>query len=137
LVKVFDATDLTAGRLASIVAKMALEGEKIEIINAEKAVISGNKKQIFDNFKQKRDRGTPFHGPYYPKRSDLILKRIIRGMLPYKRERGIKAMKDIMVYIGNPNNKQGETIESINLKKMKIDKYIYLEDLSKKLGAKQ
>ena len=137
MVRIFDATDLVAGRMASIVAKMALEGERVDIINSENAVISGSKKEIFANFEQKRNRGEPFHGPFYPKRSDLILKRIIRGMLPYKKERGIKAMKRIMVYLGNPKNKNGETIKDINLNKMKIDKYVYLKDISKKLGAKQ
>ena len=137
MVKIFDATDLIAGRLSSIVAKMALEGHKIEIINAERAVISGSKVDIHAKFKQKRDRGEPFHGPFYPKRSDRILKRMVRGMLPYKKERGRTALKNVMVYVGNPNNKKAETIESINLKKMKVDKYVYLEDISKKIGAKQ
>ena len=137
MVRVINATDLIAGRLASHVAKMALEGERIEIINAEKAVISGRKGEILENFKQKRDRGEPFHGPFYPKRSDRILKRMVRGMLPYKRERGRNALKNVMVFIGNPKNREAETIDSINLKKMRVDRYIYLEELSKKLGAKQ
>ncbi|RLI06236.1 50S ribosomal protein L13, partial [Candidatus Bathyarchaeota archaeon] len=38
---VIDASGLILGRMASIVAKRLLEGEQIEIVNAEKAVVSG------------------------------------------------------------------------------------------------
>lgn len=137
MVDTIDATDLIVGRLASKVAKRALEGERIEIINAEKAVISGDKIMTFKNFKQKIDRGEPSKGPFYPKRPDRIIKRIIRGMLPYKRERGRKALKRIKVFIGNPEQiKEAKTIKSINYHKMKVHKYIRLEDLSRKLGSK-
>lgn len=132
-----DATDLIAGRLASHVAKRALEGERINIINAEKAVISGNKVKTFQDFKQKVDRGEPSNGPFYPKRPERILKRMIRGMLPYQRGRGREALKRIRVFIDNPEDaKDAKTIKSINYHKMKVHKYIRLGDLSKKLGSK-
>ncbi|MFH1328337.1 MAG: uL13 family ribosomal protein [Candidatus Bathyarchaeota archaeon] len=40
---IVDATNLIVGRLASSVTKRLLSGEKIVIINAEKAVFSGKK----------------------------------------------------------------------------------------------
>jgi len=40
MVTVIDSENLLVGRLASMVAKRALAGEEIAVINAEKAVIS-------------------------------------------------------------------------------------------------
>jgi len=86
-----DATGLIAGRLATFVAKKLLEGETIEIINSEKAVVTGKKKDVLTKFKQKVARGDPHHGPYYPKSAERILRRIIRGMLPFRQARGREA----------------------------------------------
>ena len=54
-----DANNKIVGRLGTVVAKKALLGEKIDIVNAENAVISGRKDVIFAKFKQKVSRGTP------------------------------------------------------------------------------
>ena len=43
---VIDAKNLILGRMASIVAKRLLNGERIIIVNAEKAVISGKRLSI-------------------------------------------------------------------------------------------
>jgi len=138
LVEVIDATNLIAGRLSSTVAKKALEGEKIHIVNAGKAVISGDKINTFKKYKQKRDRGDPGFGPKFPKRADLILRRIIRGMLPYKKERGRNAMRNIKIFIDYPEElkQKAKTIESLDFRKMKVQKRITLKDLSQRLGTK-
>ena len=44
---VIDATNATMGRLASYVAKQALLGKQIAIVNSEKAIITGNKLNTF------------------------------------------------------------------------------------------
>ncbi|RLI36579.1 hypothetical protein DRO60_05575, partial [Candidatus Bathyarchaeota archaeon] len=54
---VIDATGLVLGRMASIVAKRLLMGERIAIINAEKAVISGKKKAIVNRYKDRLQIG--------------------------------------------------------------------------------
>ena len=43
---IVDAKDLVVGRVASFCAKKALLGEEIIVINVDKAIISGNKKNI-------------------------------------------------------------------------------------------
>ena len=48
---ILDATNLILGRMATAVAKKALLGEKIDIVNCENAVISGNKYQILERYK--------------------------------------------------------------------------------------
>ncbi len=135
--KIIDGTDLIAGRLATTVAKMALEGEVIRIVNADKVIISGEPKTIIKSFTDKIHRGNALNGPYQPRRADLILKRIIRGMLPYKKERGIKAFKRIKAFLGVPDEFKSNliTIKGISFAESNINKHISLGELSKRLGG--
>ncbi len=140
---VVDAKDHILGRLASKVAKLALEGNEVIILNAEKVVISGtNKKNVEEFFKEKHERGDPYHGPFYPRYPDQIVKRVIRGMLPYKKERGRKAFKRIKAYIGIPEELQEEAKNAVKFDDCLVEnlnkraKFEYLENVSKKLGAK-
>lgn len=135
---IIDATDLVAGRLASRVAKLALEGEVIRIVNAEKAIISGRRNAIIKEFVKRVNRGNALAGPFYPKRADRVLKRIIRGMLPYKKERGGKAFKRIKTYLGVPSDlkDKAKTIKDLHLGNSNIQRYITLNDLSSQLGGR-
>lgn len=132
---IIDAKNAVVGRLASDVAKKLLNGDKILIINAEQAILTGNPQQIKANYFERRTRGSPQHGPFFPKRPDLILRRIIRGMLPYKKHKGRNAMKRLRIFVGFPENAQGKHI-MISEKAMKPVKtnYITLANLSKSLG---
>ena len=47
MVLYIDASDTILGRLASYVAKRALEGEEVIIVNCEKCIVSGNRENIF------------------------------------------------------------------------------------------
>ena len=123
---IIDATDLILGRLATYVAKKALLGEKIDIVNSEKAVISGKKEQIFANYKRKRELGVPLQGPYFPRMPDMLVKRTIRGMMPYKTNRGRIAFKKIKCWIGVPliiKDQKAETIKQANISKSSYLKY--------------
>ncbi len=134
-----NAQGLIVGRLASIVAKKLLEGEEITIINAEKAILSGSKASTFGEYKQTVDRGTKEKGPYFPKRPDAIVKRTIRGMLPYKTQRGKDAMARLAIYIGTPSDIQGDkavTLEKASADRLSSYKYMELGELSKLLGSK-
>jgi len=131
---IVDAEGAILGRLSSRVAKMLLKGEDIIIINAEKAVVSGNPKAVIKRFVERRERGYPSKGPFYPRYPDRILRRAVRGMLPYKKDRGRKAFKRLRVYINNPKNLKGEKISKTS-EQLRI-KYITLEEISKELGAK-
>ena len=136
---IIDATDLILGRIAAFVAKKALLGEKIDIINCEKAVITGSKDFILSKYKQKRLRGVPLKGPYYPRMPDRFVRRTIRGMLNYKKPRGQEAFERIMCYIGIPENfkdKKAETIKKANISKVPSLNYMRVGELCKLLGAK-
>lgn len=136
---IIDATELILGRLATFVAKKALLGERIDVINVEQAVISGNKKWILAHYIQKRDRGIPLKGPYMQRMPDRFVRKTIRGMLPYKQEKGRKAYGNIKCHIGVPENlkeQKAETIGSARVTKLPNVKFIKVGELCRLLGSK-
>lgn len=136
---IIDATDLIVGRLGTVVAKKALMGETIDIVNAEKAVISGKKDAVLDRIKTRLSRGTWSSGPHFKRNPDRLLKRMIRNMLPFKQPKGIIAYKRIMCWQGVPEqfkDKKSETIEAANLSKLSIPNYITIKDISRLIGGK-
>ena len=82
---VVDGTDLIAGRLPSNVAKLLLQGNHVSIVNCEKIMISGSRKNIVGEYKDFLKIASiihPKHGPFHPRRPDTIISRMVRGMLP-------------------------------------------------------
>ena len=137
---IIDAKNMIAGRIATVAAKKALLGEKIDIINAESAIITGKKAFLKSESQRKRDMGIPTKGPFISRMPDRYLRRIIRGMLPYKQEKGRKAFKRIMCYLGTPLEFEGKetlAIESANVSKVANLDYATIGDVCKKLGWKQ
>ncbi|MDD5417389.1 MAG: 50S ribosomal protein L13 [Candidatus Nanoarchaeia archaeon] len=137
--KVINAENQVMGRLAAKVAKLALEGETVRVVNSEKAIITGRKEQIFQKYHQRRIRGEPHHGPKFPRKADRLMKRAIRGMIGYKSAKGREAFKKIKTYIGIPEEFKSEKMESFqkaNMTKLKTIKYITVGELSKWLGSK-
>jgi len=132
---VIDATDTPLGRLASMVAKRLMNGEEIFIVNAELSIINGNKEEIIKRYRRKREiGGMKRKGPYFPKMPHMILKRTVRGMLPYQQPKGRKAYKRLKVFIGVPKEFEGKEKEKIEGKKSV--NYITLKELSEYLGVK-
>ena len=101
---IINAENLILGRLSTIAAKKALLGESIDLVNVEKAVIIGTKKNILDKYKTRRERGETLHGPYFPRTPDRLVRRTIRGMLPYKQEKGRLAFKRVKCHVGIPED---------------------------------
>ena len=135
--KFIDASECIMGRLASSVAKTLLEGEEVHVINAENAVISGSKEMVFGEYISKRNLNHPRKGPYYPRMPHMMLKRAVRGMIPYQKPKGREAFKRLKVDVGMPISLKKEKIETIENAKMNDStKYIRLGDVSKNLGAK-
>ena len=133
-----DANNKVAGRLASEIAKLLLSGYKVHVFNVEKAIISGKKESIIKEFLKRRQKGDPYKGPFYPKRPDNIFRRMVRGMLPYKKERGKIALKNLKVYIGFPEELKNKMDKLIDLKVKTADnlicEYLTLEEISKAIG---
>jgi len=104
---VIDATDMVVGRLANKVAKLALNGNEVIVINCEKAVFSGKQHILLSKWKVRMKRVQPFKGPFIPRMADRVVKFVIRGMLPHaywsEGRRGRMALSRIMCYIGTPD----------------------------------
>ena len=134
--RTIDATDCIMGRLSSHVAKSLLNGEEIHIVNAEKVLISGSRSNITSEYVEKRTLNHPRKGPRYPRAPHMMLKRAVRGMIPYQKQSGRSAFKRLKVDVGKPASIDGK-IEVVDKAKMnKSTKYITLGEVSKVLGAK-
>ena len=132
---IVDARDCILGRVSSQVAERALEGERVAVVNAERAVITGRREDVLETYRTRRDLGSD-RGPYYPKRPDRIFKRAIRGMLPYKTPRGREAFENVRVYVGNPyDDEETELLEDTSLDRLSNIKFVSLGDVSESLGA--
>ncbi|MBD3263323.1 50S ribosomal protein L13 [Candidatus Woesearchaeota archaeon] len=135
--KVIDASGLILGRMATRIAKLALQGEKIAVVNCEKAIISGKPEITWKEYKKKLDRRSGTRaGPFIPKRADRYVKRTIRGMLPKKhwseQSRGRKAYSNIKCYVSIPETLKKEKIETIkgaSVDNLKTQNYITIKQL--------
>lgn len=137
---VLDATSTIVGRLASHAAKQALNGSTVSVINCEKAIMTGRKTWILPTYATIRnERGQIRHGPYYHRRSDMFVRRIIRGMLPWNKQRGQEAFRRIMCYVGVPpqlRDAKAETLPKAHVTKLSTPNFVTIAELCKHLGAK-
>lgn len=136
---IVDGTNHIAGRLASNVAKLLLEGKRVSIVNCDKIMISGTRKNIINEYKKFLEISSiihPEHGPYHPRRPDTIITKMIRGMLPRKKSSGISAHKRLRTYIGSPN--QFKSSKKIQFEKAKITRqasdYTTMAELGRTIG---
>jgi large subunit ribosomal protein L13 len=135
---VIDATNTILGRMAALAAKAALNGEEVVVINAEKAVISGNPDEVKARYLNLRENvGNYVKGPFLSRMPDRLVRRTIRGMLPRKTTRGREAFRRIQVYIGTPADVTNAKVQEKNqATKLKDQRYITVGELCKHLGAK-
>jgi len=125
------------GRIATFAAKKALQGEAIVILNAEKAIITGSKKDAIRKYKAKLDirgKGNPEKGPKYSRMPDRVLRRAVRGMLPWKSSRGREAYGKVHAYIGVPEEFEGKAFAEMPESKAK--RFVELGEVCRLLGAK-
>jgi len=131
-----NADGLILGRMASNVAKKLLNGEKVIIVNAEKAIISGKKKSKVAEAKEFLEVGAPKRGPFHYRRPDRILRKTVRGMLPFKKPKGKTALKKLKVFISVPEDLKDQ--QMITLKEAQAEKlkgpYFTLAELAKEIG---
>ena len=136
---IIDATNLILGRFCTVAAKKALIGEEIHIVNCSKAVISGKKQIVLNKYKRIMRMGVPSKGPHLHRSSYRLVKRCIRGMLPYKQPRGRDALKRIKCYNNIPKvlkDKKIETIKNANVNKLPNFNFVKVGEISKLIGGK-
>ncbi len=137
---VINAENAKIGRLATHVAKELLNGNEVHIINAEKAVISGNPKDIHAKYLERRSyqyKGNPDKSPKWPKTPALFVRRLIRGMLPRKKARGRNAYRKLRVYAGAPESVKGEVKVIKEADMGELNKYVSIRELCRLLGNRE
>ena len=78
-----DAAESIVGRVAVIAAKAALLGDKVHVVNCEKAVVSGRREAVLADADYHRSRpGRPSKGPFIIRTTDRYVRRMISRMLP-------------------------------------------------------
>ena len=145
---VYNAEDKVLGRLASVVAKQLIsatkagEDTRVIIVNAEKAIVSGKRTSVMSDYRKKYELNHARKGPFFPRMPDQILKRTVRGMLPYqKNSSGRAALKALRVEIGTPTDLSGdlpdgcEWGDSSKIERPLPERFVRLSDISKELGV--
>ena len=146
---VYNAEDKVLGRLASVVAKQLISAKKagedtrVIIVNAEKAIVTGKRSSVLSDYRAKYELNHPRKGPFFPRMPDQILKRTVRGMLPYqKNSSGRNALRSLRVEIGTPSDLSGdlpdgcEWGDSTKIDRPLPERFVRLGDISKELGVK-
>lgn len=145
---VFNADGLIMGRLASTVAELLLKAaredrdDKVVIINSEKAIVSGRPRSVLNTYHAKYELNHSRKGPFFPRMPDMILKRTVRGMLPYqKKSSGRRALRNLRVEIGCPSHLEAdlpeghESGDDSKIRRALPERFILLGDISANLGA--
>lgn len=138
-VKVINGDGLILGRVVSYIAKNAMKGERFHVKNAEMMVISGSRNEIVAKYVKRRNlrnKANPEHSPKWPKRPDYLVKRVLKGMLPFAKASGKSAYRNVMIYMGDEGPKvEGEHVEfGDSFKKDKLIKYITVLELCRALS---
>jgi large subunit ribosomal protein L13 len=137
---VIDATNQILGRLASYAAKTALRGDTVIVLNAEKAVISGRKSNIVEEAKRRlktRTLANQTTAPVHQRRPDLYFRRVVRGMLPWKKAKGKAAFHRVLVFMGVPEEYSKRTTAKVpdaDASRL-TSPYMTLEALAQEIGG--
>ncbi len=147
--QLYDATDKILGRFCSQIAKRALLGEYIVIINAKNAIISGTKRNIHEKYLARLNISTatnPRRGPFHNRRPDTFMRRVVKQMLPRKKLRGKEALKRVNIYISDIPERFKSRYQKLvpteiyNADKKRLsyyNKFITLDNLCQRIGWKK
>ncbi|WZZ13001.1 hypothetical protein YC2023_106090 [Brassica napus] len=139
---VVDARHHMLGRLASIIAKELLNGQKVVVVRCEEICLSGGlvrQKMKYMRFLRKRMNTKPSHGPIHFRAPSKIFWRTVRGMIPHKTKRGAAALARLKVFEGvpPPYDKVKRMVIPDALKVLRLQaghKYCLLGRLSSEVG---
>lgn len=141
-VVVIDCQGHLLGRLASVVAKELLKGQRIICVRCEEINISGSlhrNRLKYQRFLRLRMNSNPSRGPYHLRAPARILWRTVRGMIRHKVERGQQALSRLQVFEGVPTmaerKKRVVVPSALRLVRLKPNrKFCRLGDLSSRVG---
>ncbi|GIY06565.1 60S ribosomal protein L13a [Caerostris darwini] len=141
---IIDAQGHLLGRLAAIVAKTLLNGQKVTIVRCEGLNISGSffrSKLKYLAFLKKRCNINPKRGPFHFRAPSKIFWRTVRGMIPHKTKRGDAALERLKVFEGipPPYDKKKRMVVPAALRVLKLHprrKYCTVSRLAHEVGWK-
>merc|ERR1711893_2105 len=141
---IIDARGHLLGRLAAIVAKTILQGQRVVVVRCEEINISGNfyrNRLKYLEFLRKRMNTNPKRGPFHFRAPSKIFWRTVRGMLPHKLTRGKEALDRLKAFEGipPPYDKEKRLVVPSALKILRLKqrrKYCSLGRLSHEVGWK-
>lgn len=126
---IVDVSGAILGRVCSFIAKQALLGKKVIVVNCDEARVSGQRRMIINEYHIARVRGgTSLNGPHFPKHPERLVKRTVRGMLSYTQQRGLDALKRVICYTNTPA--EYADAKKITMKANTKSKTIPLKDLA-------
>mmetsp|Transcript_24801 Transcript_24801/g.57112 ORF Transcript_24801/g.57112 Transcript_24801/m.57112 type:complete len:199 (-) Transcript_24801:83-679(-) len=132
------------GRLASIVAKELLAGQKIIIVRCNEICISGSlvrNRVKYAQFRNKRMNTNPARGPFHFKAPAKMFWRTVRGMVNQKTARGQAALGRLSTFDGipHPYDKMKRRVVPAALKVLRLKpnrKFTVMGDLAHSVGWK-
>ena len=130
------------GRLASIVAKQLLRGQKVVVVRCEGLNISGSlfrNKLTFHEFLQKANNTNPRRNFKHYRSPSRIFWRVLRGMTPHKMARGKAALQRLKVFEGIPypydQRKRMVVPDALRMLRLRPGRnYCTLSDLATQVG---
>ena len=139
---IIDGKDHLLGRLASVVAKQLLLGQRVVVVRTEKIMISGS---MFRNmyrlrgFMGKTRSANPSRGHIHYHNPARIFWRTVRGMTPHKTARGAAALGRLKTFEGVPHpydeKKRMLVPEALKVLRVKnFRKVTVLGDLAERFG---
>ena len=93
------------GRLASLVAKQLLRGQRVVVVRCDEINISGSlfrNKLKFHDFLRKSNNTNPRRNFKHYRSPSRIFWRVLRGMTPHKQPKGKAALQRLKVFEGIP-----------------------------------
>lgn len=128
---IYDGTDAIFGRVASAVAKDLLKGNFVDLINCNGIIVSGDKNLFVKKILTKgaMGRGASLKGPKYPRMADRLVKRMIRGMLPWDTNKGREAFKRLRCYNEGSSFSEEELKNVKNFEHRKPMKYSTIKEI--------
>ncbi|MBS3068855.1 uL13 family ribosomal protein [Candidatus Micrarchaeota archaeon] len=131
-----DGENAVLGRTGTKISKALLAGESVLLYNCEKMRISGSlavQKAKLISHRSQTDKRTPAHSPHWPRVPNLLVRRMLRGMLPWDSQRGRDAYKRLHVQIGAPAT-INEKITKMEGAKKELGQSFSVLQLSEALG---
>eukprot|EP00735_Rhodelphis_limneticus_P008790 TRINITY_DN2275_c0_g1::TRINITY_DN2275_c0_g1_i1::g.6872::m.6872 TRINITY_DN2275_c0_g1::TRINITY_DN2275_c0_g1_i1::g.6872 ORF type:complete len:220 (+),score=60.26,sp/P93099/RL13A_CYAPA/63.50/7e-86,Ribosomal_L13/PF00572.13/3.3e-24 TRINITY_DN2275_c0_g1_i1:57-662(+) len=141
---VIDGRGHLLGRLASIVAKEILSGQRVVVVRCEGINVTGSmlrNKMKFHRFLGKHVNTNHRRGPFHFRAPSKLFWRALRGMIPHKSARGAAALERLKVFEGVPppydKCKRVVVPDALRVVRLRPDrKYTVLGDLSAQVGWK-